>query len=154
MKRVKFILGVVLFSFPSPPLLHAQDDGALSSLTIQTQSATYSFRTEIAATLEAKERGLMFRQVLPENQAMIFEFSPPQPVQFWMKNTVIPLDMIFVRANGVIAAIAENAVPNSLDPIGVSEPVAAVIEVAGGVARKDGIHKGDHVSGAAFHPQN
>ena len=149
-----FSFAVALFGFLAPALLHAQDDGALSSLTIQTQSATYSFRAEIAETLEAKVRGLMFRQVLPENQAMIFEFSPPQPVQFWMKNTVIPLDMIFVRANGVIAAIAENAVPNSLDPIGVSEPVAAVIEVAGGVARKDGIHKGDHVSGAAFHPQN
>ena len=154
MKCVKFSFAVALFGFLAPALLYAQDDGALSSLTIQTQSATYSFRTEIAATLEAKERGLMFRRVLPENQAMIFEFSPPQPVQFWMKNTFIPLDMIFVRADGVIAAIAENAVPNSLDPIGVSEPVAAVIEVAGGVARKDGIHKGDHVSGAAFHPQN
>ena len=154
MNCVKFILGVAFIGFLAPSLLHAQDDGALSSLTIQTQSATYSFRTEIAATLEAKERGLMFRQAMPENQAMIFEFSPPQPVQFWMKNTLIPLDMIFVRADGVIAAIAENAVPNSLDPIGVSEPVAAVIEVAGGVARKDGIHKGDHVSGAAFHPQN
>ena len=154
MKRVKFILGVALFSFSSPAMMLAQDDSALSTLTIQTQNSTYSFRTEIAATPEAKERGLMFRQALPENQAMIFEFSPPQPVQFWMKNTLIPLDMIFVRGDGVIAGVAENAVPGSLDPIGVGEPVAAVIEVAGGVAHKDGIHKGDHVSGAAFHPQN
>ena len=130
----------------------AQDDVALSTLSIQTPNSTYSFTTEIALSEEAKERGLMFRQKMPEDQAMIFAFSPPQPVKFWMKNTLIPLDMIFVRADGTIAAIAENAVPQSLDQIGVAEPVAAVVEVAGGVTHKLGIHMGDHVGGAAFNP--
>jgi uncharacterized protein len=128
----------------------ADDDIRLSTLTVQTASGLQNFFTEVAMSPEAKERGLMFRQKMPEDQAMLFDFNPPQPVQMWMKNTLIPLDMIFVRPDGTIVAIAENTVPQSLDVIGVQEPVAAVIEVAGGVTRKLGIHKGLHVGGPAF----
>lgn len=80
---------------------------------------------------------------------MLFVFNPPQMVQFWMENTLIPLDMIFVRPDGTIAAIKDSAAPQSLDIIPSPEPVADVIEVAGGVTRMLGIHPGDHVSGAA-----
>jgi len=155
-----FLRLLLLFCALSAPLLvwgsaaWADDDIKISTLTIQTPNAIFSFFTEIAVSPDAKERGLMFRQKMPEDQAMLFDFKPPQPVQMWMKNTLIPLDMIFVRADGSIAAIAENAVPQSLDVIGVQEPVAAVIELAGGVTRHLGIHKGDHVGGAAFSQAN
>lgn len=154
MKRVFQVLAFACWAFTAPISAWAEDDIKLSTLTVQTPGAFYSFFTEVAVSPEAKERGLMFRQKMPEDQAMLFEFMPPQPVQFWMKNTLIPLDMIFVRPDGTIAAIAENAVPQSLDTIGVQEPVAAVVEVAGGVTRRLGIHKGDHVGGAAFPVQN
>ena len=78
----------------------------------------------------------MFRQRLPEDRGMLFDFGEPRPVSMWMKNTYIPLDMLFIRADGTIAYIAENTVPKSLDTIGISEPVLAVLELAGGTARK------------------
>ena len=126
----------------------------LSTLTIQTPVKTYSFFTEVAVSQAAKEQGLMFRQSIAPDHAMLFDFNPPQKVQMWMKDTLIPLDMIFVRSDGKIVSIAENAKPESLDVIGVAEPVADVIEVAGGLTRKLGIHAGDHVSGAAFTHHN
>lgn len=150
MSGVKLLVSLCLWMCLATLPAFAVDDTTLSTLIIQTPNSSLSFFTEVAVSPEAKERGLMFRQVMPEDQAMLFEFSPPQPVQFWMKNTLISLDIIFVRADGTIAAIAENAVPKSLDTIGVQEPVAAVVEIAGGVAKKRGIHKGDHVGGAAF----
>ena len=126
----------------------------LSTLTIRTPVKTYSFFTEVAISQAAKEQGLMFRQSIAADHAMLFDFNPPQKVQMWMKDTLIPLDMIFVRSDGKIVSIAENAKPESLDVIGVDEPVADVVEVAGGLTHKLGIHPGDHVSGAAFTHHN
>lgn len=126
----------------------------LSTLTIRTPVKTYSFFTEVAVTSEAKEQGLMFRQSIAVDHAMLFDFNPPQAVQMWMKDTLIPLDMIFVRSDGRIVKIIENAKPESLDIIGAAEPVADVIEVAGGLTRKLGIHAGDHVGGAALTHHN
>ncbi len=151
MKRVLLIL---LLVFCTPWLAWADVDLKISTLAIQTKTTSHYFLTEIAVSPEARERGLMFRQLMPIDQAMLFEFNPPQPVQMWMKNTLVALDMIFVRSDGTIAAIAENAVPQSLDVIGVQEPVAAVVEVAGGVTRRLGIRNGDHVGGPAFPAQN
>lgn len=76
---------------------------------------------------------------------MIFPMNPPRPASFWMKNTLIPLDMIFVRTDGSIARIAPETVPHSLEPVGSGEPVAAVLEIAGGDAAKLGIAEGDTV---------
>jgi len=87
----------------------------------------------------------MFRQALGPAQGMIFPYDPPQPASFWMKNTLIPLDMIFVRADGTIARIEANAVPLSLDPVPAGEPVAAVLEIAGGRSAELGIGPGDKV---------
>ena len=147
---MKIVLALAFLWCFGSSTARADDDTRISTLTIQTHDATVSFLTEIAISEDAKERGLMFRQIMPENQAMLFAFSPPQPVQFWMKNTLIALDLIFVRADGTIADIKENAVPKSLAIIDEEEPVVAVIEVAGGVTHKRGIHKGDHVGGAAL----
>ena len=90
--------------------------------------------------------GLMHRQSLAPDRGMIFPYDPPRPASFWMKNTLIPLDLIFVRSDGTIGSIAANAVPLSLDPIPSGEPVAAVLEIAGGRSAELGIGPGDKVS--------
>ena len=145
-----FVFGLMWFSLAAA----AGAQFTLSTLTIQTADKTYSFFTEVAVSQAAKEQGLMFRQSIAPDHAMLFDFDPPQKVQMWMKDTVIPLDMIFVRSDGSIVSIAENAKPESLDVIGVDEPVADVIEVAGGLTHKLGIHAGAHVGGAAFSHHN
>jgi uncharacterized protein len=114
-------------------------------LTIRSGTRTHKFTVEVARTPEQQATGLMHRQSLPPDRGMIFPYAPPQDIAFWMKNTLIPLDMIFVRADGTIARIADNTVPLSLDPVPSLEPVAAVLEIAGGRAAELGIRPGDKV---------
>ena len=126
----------------------AAEDAALSKiepLTIATSSDADLFTVEIADNDTLRQRGLMFRQRLPSDRGMLFDFGAPKPAAMWMKNTYIPLDMLFIRADGTIAYIAENTVPKSLDVVGVSEPVLAVLELAGGSAKRKGIRTGDTV---------
>jgi uncharacterized protein len=117
----------------------------IESVTLVTESTSTFVTAEIADTDETRARGLMFRHRLPEGHGMLFDFVKPRPVSMWMKDTYMPLDMFFVRADGTIAAIAENTVPKSLDTISVQEPVKAVLELAGGAARKYGIKVNDRV---------
>ncbi len=117
----------------------------LAPLQIRTAGAVHKFRVEVARTAEEQERGLMFRDSLPADGGMIFPMATPRFASFWMKNTVIPLDMIFVRTDGSIARIAADTVPYSLTPVDSGEPVAAVLEIAGGRAAQLGIAEGDHV---------
>ena len=130
-----------------PSGLRAQDAPLtkIEPLTIATDGDATMFTVEIADTEASRERGLMFRQRLPEDRGMLFDFGEPRPVSMWMKNTYIPLDMLFIRADGTIAYIAENTVPKSLDTIGISEPVKAVLELPAGTARKKQIRAGDTV---------
>jgi uncharacterized membrane protein (UPF0127 family) len=90
-------------------------------------------------------QGLMFRTELADNRGMLFPFDDVRPASFWMKNTVIPLDIIFVREDGTIANIAVNTVPYSMDPVTSDGPVAAVLELRGGLTRELGINAGDRV---------
>ena len=117
----------------------------IEPLTVATESDAFMFTVEIADTDELRARGLMFRQRLPEDRGMLFDFGAPRPVSMWMKNTYISLDMLFIREDGTIAYIAENTVPKSLDTVGISEPVLAVLELAGGTSKKLGIRAGDTV---------
>lgn len=124
------------------------EDAPLSKIepvTVATQDGATMFTVEIADTEELRQRGLMFRQRLPEDRGMLFDFGKPRPVGMWMKNTHISLDMLFIRPDGTIAYVAENTVPQSLDVIGVSEPVLAVLELAGGTSKRIGILAGDKV---------
>lgn len=89
--------------------------------------------------------GLMFRTALAPDRGMIFPMDPPRDASFWMRNTLIPLDMIFVRADGSIANIAANTVPYSEEPMRSDGPVAAVLEIAGGRCAELGIQPGDKV---------
>ena len=122
-----------------------------NTVEITTRSGVQVFSVEIADTEAAREKGLMFRKSLPPGQGMLFDFHREAPVGFWMKNTYIPLDMIFIRSNGRIANIAENAKPRSETVIPSDGPVLAVLEVAGGTARKLGIVAGDRVANPIFH---
>lgn len=122
-----------------------------NTVEITTRSGVQVFSVEIADTEAARDKGLMFRKSLPPGQGMLFDFHREAPVGFWMKNTYIPLDMIFIRGDGRIANIAENAKPLSETVIPSDGPVLAVLEVAGGTARKLGIVPGDRVANPIFH---
>ena len=115
-------------------------------LTIESRGKRHPFIVEIARTPEEQALGLMNRQSLAPDRGMIFPYDPPQPASFWMKNTLIPLDMIFVRPDGTIGGIAANTVPLSLEPVPSGEPVAAVLEIAGGRSAELGLSAGDKVS--------
>lgn len=117
----------------------------LTPLAIVTAGRTIHFEVEVARTDAEQEHGLMFRTGLPDHGGMIFPMESPRMAVFWMKNTLIPLDMIFIRADGHIARIAANTVPQSLDQVSSGEPVVAVLEIIGGGAAKDGIKAGDRV---------
>ena len=114
------------------------------TLEITTASGPHRFAVEVAATSAARERGLMFRRRLAANRGMLFEFGPPQSVSFWMKNTLIPLDMLFVD-DGRIVSIARNATPLSETPIPSGAPVTDVIELRGGRAAEIAAAPGDRV---------
>lgn len=118
--------------------------GAL--LSVATRVGTRQFTVEIADTPDQQQKGLMFRTSLANDRGMIFPILPPRHVSFWMKNTLIPLDMIFIRPDGTIARIEENTVPESLDVVQSGEPVIAVFEIPGGQSAAQGIKPGDKVT--------
>ena len=121
-----------------------------AELTIVTGGGPHKFKVEVATTPEQLEQGLMFRQNLAADSGMIFDFKAPQPAMMWMKNTLIPLDMLFVDAKGQIVNIHERAVPGSLDTIAAAAPVRAVVELNGGTAARLGIRPGDKVLFSIF----
>jgi hypothetical protein len=130
-----------------PALATAQDApiARIEQLAIETRMGTEVFVTEIADTSELRSRGLMFRHRLPLGHAMLFDFKETRPVVMWMKNTHISLDMIFIRSDGTVAGVAENTVPMSEALIESKEPVAFVLEVAAGTAKRIGLRPGDRV---------
>jgi uncharacterized protein len=122
----------------------------LQTLEIASKTGVHAFQVEMAITPDEKEHGLMFRRELPDGHGMLFDFMVDQPVAFWMKNTYIPLDMIFIRGDGRILRIAENTEPMSERNIPSGGPVRAVLEVIAGTAKKFGIAAGDRVAGSIF----
>jgi hypothetical protein len=114
-------------------------------LTIRSKSGVHRFTVEVAATPEQQERGMMFRKSLAGDRGMIFPYDPPQNVSFWMQNTLIPLDIIFIRADGAIARITK-AKALDVTPLPAGEPIAAVLEIRANRADEMGIKEGDIVS--------
>jgi uncharacterized protein len=121
-----------------------------SSLVIETGSREIKFDVEMALTEAQREHGLMFRKELGPYEGMLFDFFREQQVSFWMKNTLIPLDMVFIAGDGTIKHIHANAVPMSTDTIPSEFPVRAVLEINGGSARLLGIKPGDKVKHPIF----
>ncbi len=141
---------LLLLTAGQPATAHAlgRSPAGLEQVPLRVKTANgriHRFTVEVARTLAEQQTGLMNRHTLLLKRGMIFPYRPPEAVAFWMKNTLIPLDMIFVRADGTIARIAASAVPLSLQPVPAGEPVGAVLEIGGGRAAALGIRAGDKV---------
>ena len=115
-------------------------------IVVETRGARrYQYQAWRADRPDTRAQGLMFVEEMAEDQAMIFIYEPPQRVGMWMKNTLIPLDMLFVDASGCIAWVKEQATPGSLDTIEPPGRIALVVELLGGSVARQGIHRGDRV---------
>jgi uncharacterized protein len=129
----RFSIGADLQQFPT------------SELTIVSATGPHRFKVELAETPAQMTQGLMFRTSLAPDAGMLFDYKQPITATMWMRNTLIPLDMLFVDARGRIVNIHQRAVPQSLDVIAAAAPVRAVIELNGGTASRLGIEPGDRV---------
>jgi len=146
--RLIFICALVLVS----PAVSLAANLPHDVLLVETASSQYRFDVEIADDAAERAEGLMYRKTLAENAGMLFLYPQPQPVQFWMKNTVLSLDIVFVRADGTIARIAADTTPMSEDLIPSGEPVRAVLEVKAGTMRELGVKVGDRLRNATYFP--
>lgn len=129
----------------TPPAAFGRGD-----LEIRGAGGAHHFNVEIASTPEQWTYGLMFRRSLPPDAGMLFVYDSDHEIQMWMKNTLIPLDMIFIKADGTILRIAERTVPQDLTTIPSGGPARGVLEVNGGTASRLGIKAGDRVVHPAF----
>jgi uncharacterized membrane protein (UPF0127 family) len=149
MTRHSIVAGVlfafVLVAAPWPAI-----SAGTETLEIASKTGVHAFSVELATNDAERSKGLMFRKELPEGKGMLFDFQTEQAVAFWMKNTYVSLDMIFIRANGQILSIAENTEPLSERPVPSGGPVRGVLEVVAGTAKKLGIKPGDRVAHRIF----
>jgi uncharacterized membrane protein (UPF0127 family) len=125
------------------------DDG-LEPLEITSSTGAHTFQVEIARDEASRERGLMYRRFMPADRGMLFEFDRTEPVSFWMKNTYIKLDMVFIAPDGDVTRVAANAEPLSEKVIYSGGPCVAVLELNGGVAAEIGLRPGDRVQASFF----
>jgi uncharacterized membrane protein (UPF0127 family) len=130
----------------------ATQAGELDSLDILTSTGRHAFQVEIANNDASREHGLMDRRYMAADHGMLFEFDREEPVAFWMKNTYIPLDMIFIAPSGGVTRIAANAEPLSERVIPSGPPCIAVLELNGGAAASIGLKVGDKVHHPFFKP--
>ncbi len=125
-------------------------DCSSDQVDLRGDFGTARFTVEIADDDAERAQGLMFRESLPSGQGMLFIYEAPRTASFWMKNTLIPLDMIFVGADGVVDSVHENAVPGDLSPIYGGDEILAVLEIRGGLAGAIGIEPGAEMRHPAF----
>ena len=144
------VLFVVTLGMAGGALAQAQVTFTRSPMGIRTGAGDLKFDVELALTAEQRSRGLMFRDSLAPYTGMLFDFGAPQPVSMWMMNTKIPLDMLFITADGTISRIAANTQPYSTKTIDSGGLVKGVLEIAGGSARMLGIKPGDKILHAIF----
>jgi len=144
MKRFHFPLFLILVVCLGGAANAAREDHPVIVQLISARTgAALNIQAEAAITPKEVELGLMNRADVPEGTGMLFRFDPPRVVTFWMKNTLVPLDMLFIRADGQIAKIAARTTPLDLSPISSGEPVATVLEIRGGEAQRLQINVGD-----------
>lgn len=124
----------------------AQAARALLPLVIRSARGAHRFDVEVARTPQQQETGLMFRKDLPADGGMLFPMDPPRTASFWMKDTLIPLDLLFVHTDGTIAFLKAQAQPYDRTPVSAGVPVAAVLELRGGRAGELGIAEGDRIA--------
>ncbi|WP_239334996.1 DUF192 domain-containing protein [Ruegeria sp. Ofav3-42] len=119
-------------------------------IDIRNASAQIRFNIEVAVTPQERSRGLMFRENLPNRSGMLFVFDPPQRVVFWMKNTLIPLDIIFLDRSGTVTRVHQGAIPGDLTPIEGGDSVFAVLEINAGLAARYSIKPGTEMRHEIF----
>ncbi len=117
---------------------------------IETESGRHTFSVEMAATPAERAQGLMYRQSLADDHGMLFDFGRDQEVGMWMQNTYIPLDMIFILADGRVHRVARDTTPFSTETVSSRGPVRAVLEIAAGGAERIGLKRGDTVRHPMF----
>ncbi len=152
MTRIAALLIILLFTAPS----RADSSGPVvfghSEVKIVTAAGgSYLFNVELAETAEQLHQGLMFRDSMPDESGMLFLLGVNDVATFWMRNTFLPLDMMFIAHDGRITNIHRNAAPGSTAIISSTEPVVSVLEVNAGITARLGIHAGDRVLHPAFH---
>jgi len=150
MRRASLLLGgaALLVACASTPAPSADPFPSLpeAEVEVATESGTHVFRVWVAADDRSRTRGLMFVRELADDRGMLFLFRTPQPAAFWMKDTYIPLDLVFIDPTGRVQNIGHDARPLSLAPIESEGPVTAVLEVKAGTAARIGLAPGDRVS--------
>lgn len=119
-------------------------------LVLETQSGVHDFTVEVAETPEQRERGLMFRETMAADHGMIFDYHRDVDISMWMKNTILPLDMLFIRADGTVFDVVKGAVPYSTDIISSGGKVRAVLELNAGTVDALQIRRGDKVKHEIF----
>ena len=130
----------------SAPAAHPASGLPVIALTVGSAGRQHRFRVEVARSAAEQSKGLMFRTAMGADEGMIFPMEPPRSASFWMKNTVIPLDIIFIGSDRRILNIAANTVPYSESPVPSAGPAAAVLELVGGRAAQLGIAPGDQAA--------
>jgi len=141
------LVAVAAVAFPAGA---ASAECSDDTLALRGAFGTARFTVEIADDGAERARGLMFVEDLPASAGMLFVYDSPGPQSFWMKNTLIPLDMLFIRPDGTVQHVHENAVPGDLTPITGGDGVLAVLEINGGLAGQLGIEAGAEVRHPAF----
>lgn len=144
----RWMLAAALAVFAQSAWAECADD----KVTVSGDWGRASFAIEIADTPSKRAQGLMFVEQMPTLAGMLFIYERPQNVSFWMKNTLIPLDMLFVSPQGEVLALHENAVPGDLTPIFGGDGVQMVLEINGGLASRFGIAVGDVLQHPSFGP--
>jgi uncharacterized membrane protein (UPF0127 family) len=140
------VSGVAFADDPKPP----PKPLPVSTIVVDTSFGHAMFKVEVASDWRSQEYGLMNRKYLAPNAGMLFDFHVPEMTTFWMKDTLIPLDMIFIKPDGTVSSVAPDAVPMSLTSIPSVEPVRAVLEIPGGRAAALGIYPGEKVHSPVF----
>lgn len=143
-------VAVALLAWGAPALAQTPPAAGLEPLVIVSGGQRHAFQVEVMRTPDQRAKGLMHRNYMPADRGMLFDFGATEPVAMWMQNTFISLDMLFIRADGSIARIAERTEPLSTRTIPSGEPVLSVLEINGGVAEKLGIKAGDTVEHKLF----
>lgn len=143
-----FATAIALVCAAQPLFAQCAED----KVTVSGDWGQANFAVEVADDFEERARGLMFVEQMPMLSGMLFVYDGPQAVSFWMKNTLIPLDMIFTAPDGEILAIHENAVPGDTTPIPGGDGVQMVLEINGGLASRLGIGVGDVLQHPSFGP--
>lgn len=147
------VLGLILtFLLFLPVFAQAQEDIRFErdTLSIDVKGTVHHFEIELAETRKQRARGLMFRRQMKADEGMLFDYRRPKPVSMWMKNTFIPLDMLFILADGRIESIRERAVPQSLANISSKGKVRAVLELNAGTVSRLSIKPGDLIQHRIF----